>query len=153
AVGLSDPRERDAHSGIGTDDGRDSAFAADAMTEMQAGAQAGGRQVSQASEPVRRIQRGKRKMAASHAHPSGINAKAKAVWIDGKATDESKTQYESIKDAIVLQTRKLTHAIEKTLQHKRTAPRSRMMSGRLGKNLLHMVTEEQPRLFYKKAEP
>src|SRR5699024_10024540 len=41
--------------------------------------------------------------------------------------------------------------IEKTLEHKRNAPTSNLLMGRLSKNLLPLVMEDNPRVFYKKT--
>src|SRR5699024_16491 len=41
--------------------------------------------------------------------------------------------------------------IEKTLEHKRNAPAHNLLAGRLSKNLLPLVMEENSRVFYKKT--
>src|SRR5699024_6197784 len=46
----------------------------------------------------------------------------------------------------------LAHTIEKILEHKKVSPRKNLHYGRLSKNLLPLVTEENPRLFYKKDQ-
>ncbi|WP_449354060.1 vWA domain-containing protein [Virgibacillus natechei] len=48
--------------------------------------------------------------------------------------------------------RKLASTIEKALEHKMNAPRKDLVMGRLSKNLLPIVTDENPRIFYKKSE-
>jgi nitric oxide reductase activation protein len=49
--------------------------------------------------------------------------------------------------------RSLKQAIQKTIEQKKIAPRTDLHFGRLGKKLLKVVTEENPRLFYKKDSP
>jgi nitric oxide reductase activation protein len=49
--------------------------------------------------------------------------------------------------------RKLTKLIEKTLEHRRNAPRTNIHFGRLNKKLIPFFTDKNPRLFYKKQEP
>src|SRR5690625_5681895 len=46
--------------------------------------------------------------------------------------------------------RKLAKTIENTLEHKQTEPRDGLAMGRLSKNLLPLVFEDNPRIFYKK---
>ena len=46
--------------------------------------------------------------------------------------------------------RKLANTIEKTLEHRKNAPRKDLVYGRLSKKLLPIVMEENPRIFYKK---
>lgn len=46
--------------------------------------------------------------------------------------------------------RKLEKTIEKTIEHKKNEPRTNLVFGRLSKNLLPVVLEEHPRIFYKK---
>src|SRR5699024_11725751 len=47
--------------------------------------------------------------------------------------------------------RKLANTIEKTLEHKRNAPHKNLLFGRLSKNLLPLVVDNNPRVFYNKA--
>lgn len=46
--------------------------------------------------------------------------------------------------------RKLAKTIENTLEHKQNEPRQDLVMGRLSKNLLPLVLEDNPRIFYKK---
>src|SRR5699024_11861353 len=46
--------------------------------------------------------------------------------------------------------RKHTKTIENTLEHKQTEPRDGLAMGTLSKNLLPLVFEDNPRIFYKK---
>jgi nitric oxide reductase activation protein len=48
--------------------------------------------------------------------------------------------------------RKLANTIEKTLEHKKNAPRKDLVYGRLSKRLLPLVFDENPRVFYKKNQ-
>ncbi|WP_044748481.1 vWA domain-containing protein [Bacillus alveayuensis] len=62
-------------------------------------------------------------------------------------------QYEKNKMVIAPYQKKLKQMIEKTLEHKKTLPRSDLHFGRLSKKLLRLLTDENPRLFYKKHQP
>ncbi|MED1201555.1 vWA domain-containing protein [Heyndrickxia acidicola] len=66
--------------------------------------------------------------------------------------DEIK-KYSLYRSEIEALQRKLTKLIEKTLEHKRNAPRTNIQFGRLNKRLIPFFTEENPRLFHKKQEP
>lgn len=66
---------------------------------------------------------------------------------------EEVKQYNQLKTEISFYQKKLKKLIEKTLEHKRTAPRNDLHFGRLSKKLLPYFTDENPRLFYKKQEP
>ncbi len=46
--------------------------------------------------------------------------------------------------------RKLANTIEKTLEHRKNAPRKDLVFGRLSKRLLPIVMDDHPRVFYKK---
>ncbi|PAV28871.1 VWA domain-containing protein [Virgibacillus profundi] len=48
--------------------------------------------------------------------------------------------------------RKLAATIEKTLEHKKNAPRKDLIIGRLSKKLLPIVIDDNPRVFYKKNQ-
>lgn len=48
--------------------------------------------------------------------------------------------------------RKLAATIEKTIEHKKNAPRQDLVIGRLSKKLLALVVDESPRVFYKKNQ-
>ncbi|WP_106494552.1 vWA domain-containing protein [Lentibacillus sp. Marseille-P4043] len=48
--------------------------------------------------------------------------------------------------------RKLAATIEKTMEHKKNAPRKDLAIGRLSKKLLPLVIDENPRVFYKKSQ-
>ncbi|MBM7580194.1 vWA domain-containing protein [Jeotgalibacillus terrae] len=63
---------------------------------------------------------------------------------------EEKNLYEQYKKEVSLYQKKLQKIIEKTLDHKKTSPRTHLMKGRLSKNLMPLFTDEKPRVFYKK---
>ncbi|MDZ5711896.1 vWA domain-containing protein [Jeotgalibacillus haloalkalitolerans] len=63
-----------------------------------------------------------------------------------------RTLYLEYKKEISLYQKKLKQVIEKTLDHKKTSPRTHLVKGRLSKNLLPYFTDEKPRVFYKKDE-
>ena len=66
---------------------------------------------------------------------------------------EEKVEYDNYKQVIAPYQKKLKQLIQKTLEHKRIAPRGNLHFGRLSKKLIPWFTEESPRLFYKKDEP
>ncbi|MGD7008163.1 vWA domain-containing protein [Metabacillus sp. 84] len=70
-----------------------------------------------------------------------------------KPNDQDKISYSENKAAVSHYQKKLKQMIRKTLEHKKTNPRTNLHTGRLGKNLLRWVTDDNPRLFYKKEEP
>ncbi|MEC1376431.1 VWA domain-containing protein [Heyndrickxia oleronia] len=70
-----------------------------------------------------------------------------------KPTYEEEKQYREFKSTISSYQKKLKKIIEKTLEHKKIAPRTDLHFGRLRKKLLPFFTDENPRLFYKKQEP
>lgn len=58
--------------------------------------------------------------------------------------------YQEFFDEIDPLKRKLASTIEKTLEHRKNAPRKDLVFGRLSKMLLPIVMDENPRVFYKK---
>ncbi|AJD91182.1 hypothetical protein JMA_18650 [Jeotgalibacillus malaysiensis] len=66
--------------------------------------------------------------------------------------DTEKLKYQQYKKEISLYQKKLKKVIEKTLDHKKTSPRTHLVKGRLSKNLMPYFTDEKPRVFYKKDE-
>ncbi|MBP1969092.1 nitric oxide reductase activation protein [Virgibacillus natechei] len=78
-----------------------------------------------------------------------------AVAIVKKAESPSREDhvtYQKAVNTIQSHKRKLASTIEKVLEHKRNAPRKDLVMGRLSKKLLPAITDENPRLFYKKNE-
>jgi nitric oxide reductase activation protein len=68
-------------------------------------------------------------------------------------TSDDKREYFSNKTLVTTQQKKLKKMIEKTLEHKKIQPRSDLHFGRLNNKLLRFITDENPRLFYKKQNP
>ncbi len=69
-----------------------------------------------------------------------------------KPSEEDQRLYRMYAEEIAPFQRRLSKTIEKVLEHKQTAPRQNLIAGRLSKNILSAVTDEYPRLFYKKNE-
>ncbi|SFB11314.1 Nitric oxide reductase activation protein [Lentibacillus halodurans] len=67
-------------------------------------------------------------------------------------TDSDKAQYLQYTEEIAPLQRRLSKTIDKMLEHKRQTPRRNLTAGRLSKKLISAVTEEYPRIFYKKNE-
>ncbi|RDW17256.1 vWA domain-containing protein [Oceanobacillus chungangensis] len=67
-------------------------------------------------------------------------------------TYEDEKMYQTYVQEIEAYKRKLANTIEKTLEHKRNAPRKDLVFGRLSKKLLPIVIDENPRIFYKKNQ-
>lgn len=61
-------------------------------------------------------------------------------------------QYEENKAKIASFQKKLKQLILKTLEHKKIQPRTALHFGRLSKKLIPLLTDENPRLFYKKDQ-
>src|SRR5699024_12179360 len=71
---------------------------------------------------------------------------------EASTTNETeKEAYRKTVETIDPYRRKLANTIEKTLEHKRNAPHKNLLFGRLSKNLLPLVVDNNPRVFYKKA--
>jgi nitric oxide reductase activation protein len=66
---------------------------------------------------------------------------------------EDRMLYDTYKAEIAPFQKKLQKMIEKTLEHKRIQPRSDLHVGRLNSKLLRFITDDNPRLFYKKQNP
>ncbi|MGG3575108.1 VWA domain-containing protein [Bacillus gobiensis] len=69
-----------------------------------------------------------------------------------KPTLKETLDYQIQVKSISFYKKKLKQMIQKTLEHKRTQPKTNLHAGRLNKKLLRYFTEENPRLFYKKQE-
>ncbi|GAB4073085.1 nitric oxide reductase activation protein NorD [Barrientosiimonas marina] len=81
------------------------------------------------------------------------NQNAVKIIKEARASTPSETeQYAAFAEDIAPIKRRLSRTIEKMLEYKRQAPRRQLTSGRLSKKLLPVVTDEFPRLFYKKNE-
>lgn len=70
-----------------------------------------------------------------------------------KQTVTEQSDYKAILTKVAPTQRALKQAIQKTIEQKKIAPRTDLHFGRLGRKLLKVVTEENPRLFYKKDSP
>lgn len=79
------------------------------------------------------------------------NVHAKSLWKYANQPTASERQlYKSYVADIEGHKRKLARTIEKVIDHKQSFIREHLHFGRLSKNLLPIVTEDFPRLFYKK---
>ncbi|HLS08524.1 VWA domain-containing protein [Lentibacillus sp.] len=67
-------------------------------------------------------------------------------------TEADEERYRQYAEEIAPYQRRLSKTIEKMLEHKRQTPRDNLTTGRLSKKLISAVTEEYPRLFYKKDD-
>src|SRR5699024_8334894 len=77
-----------------------------------------------------------------------------AVAIVKQATTPSAADeelYKEFADSIEPYQRKLSNIIEKTMAHKQNAPHKQLLFGRLSKNILPLVLEDNPHIFYKKS--
>lgn len=91
---------------------------------------------------------------AVEADPSGkANRHAKAIFLKAAPSVlEEQLQYQAYKSENEPVERALKRTIQKTIEQKKIAPRESLQAGRLGKKLLKILTEENPRLFYKKNQ-
>src|SRR5690625_437687 len=65
---------------------------------------------------------------------------------------EEEQMYEAVRTEVAAIQRKLTTSLKKVLEHNQDTPRGNFPFGGLSKNLLPIVFEDFPRLFYKKDE-
>ncbi|GAA0614363.1 nitric oxide reductase activation protein NorD [Virgibacillus siamensis] len=78
-----------------------------------------------------------------------------AAAIDKYATAPTEADKQSYQDAVRKiedHKRRLATTIEKVLEHQMNAPRKNLLFGRLSKKLLPVITDENPRIFYKKND-
>jgi nitric oxide reductase activation protein len=81
----------------------------------------------------------------------GINRGARAITAKvEQPSAEEKEMYAQMLRKVEPAVRSLKRSLEKWLELKQTAPRNDLHIGRLGKKLTRIVTDEAPRLFYKK---
>ena len=81
------------------------------------------------------------------------NMNARAIFKEAKPpTTNERLAYKKIQAEIEPDKRRLITSLEKILEQKRDSQRGNLHYGRLSKNLLPIVTEKFPRLFYKKDE-
>ncbi|MDD9267897.1 hypothetical protein ACFPES_12745 [Paenibacillus sp. GCM10023248] len=91
--------------------------------------------------------------AAGHGE-GGVAAFATATWLaPGRPTASQEAAYRRLSERAAPLARPLQRAIRRTLQQQRIAPRGDRLFGRLDKRLTRAVTQEMPRLFYKKRAP
>ncbi|MRX72927.1 VWA domain-containing protein [Bacillus lacus] len=82
------------------------------------------------------------------------NKHALPVFTGSRAPDSDEiTLYKKYQSEVAPLQKKLKQMIQRMLEHKKILPRSDLHVGRLGKKLLKAVTDENPRLFYKKNQP
>ncbi|MET1029932.1 VWA domain-containing protein [Domibacillus tundrae] len=82
------------------------------------------------------------------------NIGAKAIYEKPRtAKDSEREQYRLLKDETAPVVHTLKRMIEKSIEKKKTSPRTDLLTGRLGRKLTRYFTDDNPRLFYKKQEP
>lgn len=85
---------------------------------------------------------------------SGVNATATASFLPLlRPTAQQEDAYQRLAERAAPLTKRLRRTIRQTLAQKRIAPRGDLLYGRLSKKLIRAVTDEAPRLFYKKRSP
>lgn len=84
--------------------------------------------------------------------PYGEANKHASIHIKDPKTpsEQDKEDYAEMVTVIDQIRRKLAQTIENTLEHKQNQARDNLVMGRLSKNLLPLVLDENPRVFYKK---
>ncbi|MFI2982954.1 MULTISPECIES: vWA domain-containing protein [Bacillus] len=70
-----------------------------------------------------------------------------------KASPEEEQSYKEQAKTIESYQKRLKQMIQKTLEHKKTLPRTDLHAGRLNRKLIRYFTERNPRLFFKKQDP
>lgn len=91
--------------------------------------------------------------AAGHGE-AAVAAFATATWLaPGRPTAAQEAAYRRLSERAAPLAKPLQRAIRRTLEQQRIAPRGDRLFGRLDKRLTRAVTQEMPRLFYKKRAP
>lgn len=91
--------------------------------------------------------------AAGHGE-GAVAAYATATWLaPERPTAAQEAGYRRLSERTAPLAKPLQRAIRRTLEQKRIAPRGDRLFGRLDKRLTRAVTQEMPRLFYKKRAP
>ncbi|MDQ0915390.1 nitric oxide reductase activation protein [Paenibacillus sp. V4I5] len=91
--------------------------------------------------------------AAGHGE-GAVAAYATATWLaPERPTAAQEAGYRRLSERAAPLAKPLQRAIRRTLEQKRIAPRGDRLFGRLDKRLTRAVTQEMPRLFYKKRAP
>ncbi|MEW9698793.1 hypothetical protein [Paenibacillus sp. SI8] len=79
---------------------------------------------------------------------------ATATWLaPERPSAAQEAAYRRLSERVAPLAKPLQRAIRRTLERKRIAPRGDQLFGRLDKRLTRAVTQEAPRLFYKKRAP
>ncbi|MFY4776892.1 vWA domain-containing protein [Metabacillus sp. RGM 3146] len=82
------------------------------------------------------------------------NSYAVPFFLEPRASlSEEVKKYRDYKYDILIYQKKMKQMIQKMLEHKRNMPRNDLHIGRLNKKLLRLLTEDNPRMFYKKDRP
>ncbi|MBD8004989.1 vWA domain-containing protein [Bacillus norwichensis] len=82
------------------------------------------------------------------------NKNARSVFLKaGRPDKEALAEYGKLEKEVKFYHKKLKNIIQRVMEKKETDHRSHLQMGQLGKNLLPFFTDENPKLFYKKAEP
>ncbi|MBP1961741.1 nitric oxide reductase activation protein NorD [Paenibacillus aceris] len=99
--------------------------------------------------------RGKAAVPAAAGHGEGaVAAYATATWLaPERPTAAQQAAFRRLSERAAPLAKPLQRAIRRTLEQRRVAPRGDLLFGRLDKRLTRAVTQEQPRLFYKKRAP
>jgi nitric oxide reductase activation protein len=85
---------------------------------------------------------------------AAVNATATATFLPPvRPTAQQEDAYRRLAAGVAPLAKQLRRTIRQVLEHKRTAPQGDRLQGRLGRRLVRAVTEEAPRLFYKKRSP
>ncbi|MFC3041273.1 vWA domain-containing protein [Virgibacillus xinjiangensis] len=103
-------------------------------------------------EAMQKKEAGQGEESSGRAYGEENKFAVKVVKHAERPTIEEEELYRQYAAEIAPFERKLSKTIEKMLEHKQNAPRRDLIAGRLSKKLLNVVTEEYPRLFYKKNQ-
>lgn len=82
------------------------------------------------------------------------NRFAKAIHMPLRPiTNEEKIQYDSLKKEVIVFQKKLKNIMQKTLEMKKTRPKTDYHYGRLSKKFIRLWTDDNPPIFYKTVHP
>ncbi len=82
------------------------------------------------------------------------NIGARAIYEKPRpASDAEREQYRQMKEETAPVVQTLKRMIQKSIEKKKTSPRTDLLTGRLGRKLTRFYTDDNPRLFFKKQEP
>ncbi|NEW06515.1 hypothetical protein GK047_10880 [Paenibacillus sp. SYP-B3998] len=92
--------------------------------------------------------------AAAGRGEGAVNTHATATWlVPARPTAAQEAAYRRLSERVAPLAKPLQRAIRRALEQKRIAPHGDRLYGRLDKRLTRAVTQESPRLFYKKRAP